>query len=261
MQPGWGLAHVEFFRGVEVNSHFAFFDESYSQDAYFIAAFVVPRESLGQLDENVRGLLYSLSSVLGATPTELHAHELMSGVGAWAPIAHKTRLKISILRRTLRLVHSIPGALVFAEGTDVQRLNTRYRYPENPHTTTLRHLLEKVDTWASGAGTKVGLVADEIATKNEHQVELRAYKELGTGGYFPRVIRSLEGPIQFLDSRESPGLQVADTLAYLFRRRDFLVRTGSHSRNIVIVDGLLREIAGNIQGFRPGTPYSTKAPT
>ena len=237
-----------------MSNHLAFFDESYYQDAYFICAFVVPRKNLGQLDEQVRDLLSSLSSVLGATPPELHAHELMSGVGAWAPIASNTRLKISILRKTLKVVQSIPGALVFAEGTDVQRLNARYRYPENPHTTTLRHLLEKVDKWASNTGTKVGLVADEIATKNEHQVELRAYKEFGTGGFLPRIINSLDGPIQFLDSRESPGLQVADTLAYMFRRRDFLMRTGSDPRNILTVQRLLQEIEENVHRFRLWTP-------
>ena len=237
-----------------MNSHLAFFDESYYQDAYFISALVVPGENLGELDEKVGNFLLSLASVLGEIPPELHAHELMSGVGAWAPISGKTRLKISILRRTLKVVRSIPGALVFAEGTDVQRLNARYRYPENPHTTTFRHLLEKVDKWASDSGTKVGLVADEIATKNEHQVELRAYKEFGTGGYLSRVISSLDGPIQFLDSRASPGLQLADTLAYLFRRRDFLMRTGSDPRSISTVEGLLQEIEVNVERFRFWTP-------
>ena len=237
-----------------MNSHVAFFDESYDQDSYFIAAFVVPGENLHQLDEKVRDLLASLSPALGATPPELHAHELMSGVGAWAPIARNTRLKISILRRTLKVVQSIPGALVFSEGTDVQRLNARYRYPENPHTTTLRHLLEKIDEWASATGTTVGLVADEIATKEEHQLELRAYKEFGTGGHLPRVIDSLDGPIRFLDSRESPGLQVADTIVYLFRRQDFLTRTGSNPRNIATVEGLLQEIRGNVHRFRLWTP-------
>ena len=100
----------------------------------------------------------------------------------------------------------------------------------------------------------MGLVADDIVTKNEHQMELRAYREFGTGGYFSRLIRRVDGPIQFLDSRDSPGLQVADTLAYLFRRRDFLIRTGENHRHIVIVDGLLREIQQNIEGFRLWRP-------
>lgn len=240
--------------GGEMNEHLAFLDESYSQDAYFISAFVIPAEHLGRLDETVRELLGSLSLVLGTPPPELHAHELMSGVRAWAPIAGKTRLKISILLRTLKVVQSIPGAVVFAEGTDVQRLKARYRYPENPHTTTFRHLLEQLDNWATNIGARVGLVADDIVTKNEHQMELRTYKEFGTGGYFPRVIRSVDGPIQFLDSRESPGLQVADTLAYLFRRRDFLIRTGENHGNVVVVDRLLKEIERNVEGFRLWTP-------
>ena len=237
-----------------MNEHLAFLDESYSQDAYFISAFVIPAEHLGRLNQTVRELLGSLALVLGTPLPELHAHELMSGVRAWAPIAGKTRLKISILSRTLKVVQSIPGAVVFVQGTDVQRLKARYRYLENPHTATFRHLLEQLDNWATNNGTRVGLVADDIVTKNEHQMELRAYREFGTGGYFSRLIRRVDGPIQFLDSRDSPGLQVADTLAYLFRRRDFLIRTGENHRHIVIVDGLLREIQQNIEGFRLWRP-------
>jgi len=237
-----------------MNEHLAFLDESYSEEAYFISALVIPAEHLGRLDETVRELLGSLSLVLGAPPPQLHAHELMSGVRAWAPIAGKTRLKISILSRTLKVVQSIPGAVVFAEGTDAQRLKAKYLYPENPHTTTFRHLLEQRDNWATTIGTRVGLVADEIVTKNEHQMELRTYKEFGTGGYFPRVILSVDGPIQFLDSRESPGLQVADTLAYLFRRRDFLIRTGENHGNVLAVDRLLKEMEQNVEGFRLWTP-------
>ena len=128
--------------------------------------------TLGRLDQTVRELLGSLALVLGTPPPELHAYELMSGVRAWAPIAGKTRLKISILSRTLKVVQSIPGAVVFVQGTDVQRLKARYRYPENPHTATFRHLLEQLDNWATNNGTRVGLVADDIVTKNEHQMEL-----------------------------------------------------------------------------------------
>jgi hypothetical protein len=240
--------------GGKITKYTAFFDESYTQDIYFISALVVPVETLEQVGLGVKDLLESLRTVLDPLPSELHASELMSGRGAWWPIRRNTRQKIRILRETLRVIADTPTAIIFTEGTDVKRLNHRYRYPENPHTTTFRHLLEEIDRWASTRAAEISLVADDIGTEKIHQVEFRAYQESGTGGYLPRLITNLSGPIEFLDSRNSPGLQLADAVVYLFRRREYLQRTGASPQAIYVVNSLLSEIKKQVHRFRFWTP-------
>jgi hypothetical protein len=232
----------------------SFFDESYFEDAYFISALLVPEESVPGLNEGVGRLLDSYSSYLDPLPPELHAHELMSGAGPWKPIAQNTRLKIRLLRRILQLVASIPMAVIFTEGTDVARLNARYSYPEKPHAITLRYLLEVMDRWGVASGAEISLIADDHPTKGDHQLELRRYQEVGTGAYSPRVLTSLNGPIDFVDSRDSPGVQLADTIVYLFRRREYLIRTGANPKSIQTVADLLKIVRPQVKRFRLWAP-------
>jgi hypothetical protein len=232
----------------------AFIDESYSQDEYFIASLVVPEASLRFVETEVDLLLSSLRSLLDPCPEELHAHELLTGRGRWEPISRNTRLKLSIVRKTLDVVARIPGARIFVEGVDVRRLRARYRYPENPHATAFRHIVEHIDVWASTESMRIEIVADDIASREAHQRELRHYKEVGTGGFYPRTIVNVHEPIVFLDSRESPGLQLSDTLVYLFRRRHYLMRIDGTSRGVRTVNSLLATVDGAVEHTRFWSP-------
>lgn len=42
----------------------------------------------------------------------------------------------------------------------------------------------------------------------------------GTGGYLSSKLPSIEMPLKFASSKQSPGLQMADLVVYLHRRRD-----------------------------------------
>ena len=228
----------------------AFLDESYSQNAFFMCALVVPEEVVGELDAGVAAVLSSYAQVLSPLPSELHAHEIMSGSGLWAPIANATRLKIRIFRKALELVSSLSGSVVFTEGTDVRHLNIRYAHRRDPYSFTLRNLLETLDQWGSSVGARISLVADQVGSERLQQLELLRYQASGTVRETPRPMASLRYPIIFAESHAHCGLQLADLLVYLYRRRDFLSTSRGSARSVRAVESLLEIVAARQGHYR-----------
>lgn len=199
---------------------FAFVDESYSRDRYFVGAYVVRDDQLAIVKNAVRNALRYAEGFGIESDAELHGYEIMSGKNDWSPLRGKTRAAISIYRRALAEIASVPGARAFVEGVDIPRLNARYRYPQAPHQIALRHLLEKVNDYASRVGDRVLIIADEVPDQQAHAMRMASYQSLTTGGYKPSKLSRIEFPITFGKSAESPGIQCADMIVYLHRRID-----------------------------------------
>ncbi|MFN4000969.1 DUF3800 domain-containing protein [Microcella sp.] len=199
---------------------FAFVDESYSRDRYFVGAYVVHDDQLAIVKNAVRNALgYAKGFGIGSD-AELHGYEIMSGKNDWSLLRGKTRAAISIYRNALAEIASVPGARAFVEGVDIPRLNARYRYPQAPHQIALRHLLEKLNDYASRVGDRVLVIADEVPDQQAHAMRMASYQSLTTGGYKPSKLSRIEFPITFGKSAESPGIQCADMIVYLHRRID-----------------------------------------
>ena len=212
---------------------YAFIDESYTKDRYYLCAFVVPETQINALDDAVKRVK-AYAEGFGVTQnSELHAHEMMSGLGDWKAIRGKPRASLSIYKRALKEFVAIPGARMFIEGVDIPRLNARYRYPDPPHRVTLRYLLEAVDRHAVKAGEQVMIIADELPDQIDHGKRAAAYQIAGTGGYQPSKLTALHMPIWFGSSAQSPGLQVADLIVYLFRRKDAHAETDPRAERAV----------------------------
>lgn len=199
---------------------YAFVDESYSRDRYFVGAYVVREDQLAIVKNAVHTALRYAEGFGVHAAAELHGYEIMSGKNAWSPLRGKARAALSIYRRALAEIAAVPGARAFVEGVDIPRLNTRYSYPQAPHQIALRHLLERLNEYASRVGDRVVVIADEVPDQQAHAMRMASYQSLTTGGYKPSTLARIEFPITFGKSAESPGIQCADMIVYLYRRVD-----------------------------------------
>ncbi|PPG55758.1 DUF3800 domain-containing protein [Rathayibacter sp. AY1C5] len=207
----------------------AYVDESYTQDFYFIGAAVTTQEKWEQLERGYAALREQIAADHGVpADVEFHGHELMGGAGEWAPLRGKHREAAGIYAAALRIAQEAEVRYLF-RGVDVKRLNARYRYPEQPHKVVLQHLLERVNEYRryvfSSDTEEVIVVADEIATQEEHRRQFESYQLLGTPGYRPSKLDLISSPIQFASSRNAAGLQAVDLAVYLHRRRQTVTET------------------------------------
>ncbi|MEO8094011.1 MAG: DUF3800 domain-containing protein [Pseudolysinimonas sp.] len=225
---------------------YAFIDESYSKDFYYVGAFIVPESNLPDLREAV-GRVQVFASTFGVDPTvELHAHSIMSGSEGWTALRGRHRAAMAIYRFALTELARLPGKVV-VRGVNVEGLASRYRNPMPPHAIALSHALEDVDAFAKSIGEGVVVIADELPDQLDHARRVERYQLVGTGGYRSSRLESIEPPIQFGSSAESPGLQAVDLIVYLFRRKD------SHVESNPVVSRGVRELWSLLGPLKPRT--------
>jgi hypothetical protein len=168
---------------------YAFIDESYSEDYYYVGAFVVPESHLNDLRDAVRraGAYAEQFGVDGGA--ELHAHSMMSGNDDWFPIQGKHRAAMAIYRFALRELSALP-AKVIVRGINVAGLRHRYRNPRPPHAVALSHALEDVNAYAASKGERVIVIADNLPDQLDHARRVERYRLVGTGGYRSSLLSS-----------------------------------------------------------------------
>lgn len=197
---------------------FAFIDESYTSERYYVAAFVIDADEI----ESIGGALSAAADyAMGfGVPfgAEFHGHRIMSGRDGWEAIRSQARAAGAIYRRALRDLASL-NAKLFIEGVDIERLNRRYPYPDPPHLIALRHVLEQVQIYAERCREQVVVVCDEINDSDAHERMIATYRRIGTPGYRTSKLDRI-GDLLFGRSDGSPGLQAADLCVYIFRRVD-----------------------------------------
>jgi hypothetical protein len=212
---------------------FAFLDESYTRERYYIAAVVIAGDRLADLDAVIADV-YSYATGFGVEGApEVHGHRIMTGQDGWGAVRSKTRAALAIFARAIQGLAGTP-ARVFIRGVDVTRLNARYRYPSPPHEIVLQHLLEDLDEYARREGERVVVICDEVTGQARHRAMAERYQRSGTPGYKPSTLDAVLMPIRFADSREHAGLQLADLVAYLFRRLGAHAETHTKTRTAVL---------------------------
>ncbi len=125
---------------------------------------------------------------------------------------------VALYRNVLRAIVG-SKATVLLEGVDVRRLNARYRYPDSPYEVTLRHLLERADSWCASWGVTCQVTADLIDRQQDFAEAIAGYTRVGTPGFRPSRLERILGP-EWVDSRTEPGVQAADMVAYILRRHE-----------------------------------------
>lgn len=212
---------------------YAFIDESYTKDRYYVSAYVVDEDQL-QAIKAALALARDYAQGFGIPPeAEFHGYEIMSGRGLWKPIRGQHRAATAIYRRALERIAAVPTGRLFIQGLDIPRLNARYRYPEPPHRIALRHVLEDVDRVATGRQEQVLVIEDEVPDQVAHLLRMDSYQRSSTGGVRPRTLSTIQMPITFGSSAQSPGLQAADLAVYLYRRMDAHVEAHEVTRAVV----------------------------
>lgn len=231
---------------------FAFIDESYTAERFYLSAVVVREQNmrliadaLNQTREYARGFGVYTPNV------ELHAHSLMSGRDGWEAVHRQPRAAISIFRHALTQLSQTP-IRVFISGVDVTRLNARYSYPEPPYQVALKALAEKLNAFAASKNEQVLLLADEVQDQDLHASRMNAFQVSGTGGYWPTKLTSVELPMLFAPSHESPGIQAADLAVYLYRRIDAHLPANPKSHDLALQ--LWKILSPRVQDIRRWDP-------
>lgn len=196
---------------------YAYIDESYTDQRYYIAAAVGDRASWDLVTQKLNVIRQRTHDEHG-TPLdiEFHADELMNGRKAWKPLKGKHREAGGIFNAVLDAAAA--GNIKFIlRGLDIPRLHARYNYPDHPHKIVLGHTLERLHerSRAQHDGEEITVVADEIGTQKQHIHQFEGYRVLGTPGYRSSTLYTIVPPITFAPSHSDNGLQIADFAAYL----------------------------------------------
>jgi len=200
---------------------YAYVDESYTSERYYIAAAVGDPATWECVSARL-GEIRERTHQEHGTPLdiEFHADELMNGRKAWKPLKGKHREAIGIYNAVLDAALSCNVKFVL-RGLDIQRQHARYKYPHHPHTVVLGHTLERLHERMRDyhSGEQLTVIADEIATQEQHKTQFEGYQLWGTPGYRSSTLSTIVSPITFAPSHSADGLQIADFAAYLHRRR------------------------------------------
>lgn len=121
----------------------------------------------------------------------------MNGLDDWKDLGGNFGARLTIYQKVLHAIRN-SGANVFVEGVDVNRLNARYKFPDNPHEVTLRHTLERVNERCAREGKMCKVVADTVPRQSDFNDAIRAFTHVATPGY--------------------RGVQADEMCAYILRR-------------------------------------------
>jgi hypothetical protein len=203
-------------------AHLVYIDETGSvgkgankQKLLTLAAVLVHEDQVQPLAEAFRKVV---GKHLGWRPVdlELHGNEIWNGNGFWDALPNAEL--IAAYEDAIAVLHDLDIGVSYAS-IHKGRLHERYNGSAdgNAYLLALQFLLEKID--GTYEGNKI-LIADE---QKEHQ--LRAMKMVADlqdwgGGQVPgRKLKTVIDSMHFVSSHASPGVQLADLVAYALQRQ------------------------------------------
>ncbi|MEE1943093.1 DUF3800 domain-containing protein [Streptomyces sp. TRM 70361] len=180
-----------------------------------LAAVLVHEDNVQPLADKFRQIA---RTHLGWVPAdfELHGNEIWHGTGHWSSLPHAGL--IAVYEDAISVINDLDIGVSHAS-IHKERLRTRYGgdMSGNAYLLALQFLLEKIDS--GYMGNKI-LIADE---QKEHQ--LRAVKmvaelqDWGWGEVPGAKLRTVIDSMHFVSSHASPGVQLADLVAYALQRQ------------------------------------------
>lgn len=127
----------------------AHFDESYTQELFFLGCAVAEEENWERVDQKLIQLLDQQKKCYDLPEeAELHAHEILGGAGKWKPLRGKHREAGNIIKRALTILREEDVKLIF-RGIDIARLNARYK-PSSRATRNIQQAGRNQQVRASG---------------------------------------------------------------------------------------------------------------
>lgn len=208
--------------------HTAYIDESQGDGYYwFLAAVVTPavetqlRKAWVELTDDLR-VKYGLT----ATP-EIHAYDIFHGKGPWRGM--HARQRVSVFHRALGVIEAHKPKLVVVR-IDEAGFYRRYWDVFSLRECALTLMFEQLDILAEEIGCRIELIVDEGEGQKAANDALGEYKLHGTFGFRHSKLDNLVQPISFVDSSQTPLIQVADLILYVLRR--FSVKGGKDKREL-----------------------------
>ncbi len=179
-----------------------------------LAAVLVPENAVRPLSETMRGVAFDH---LGWIPDnfEFHGQEIWNGTGFWSE--KQPPDLIAAYEAVLGLLESLDLHIVHSS-IDKAALHARYNgtADANAYLLALQFLLEKIDVW--GSQNRV-VVADETKEFQLRAIKMVADMQQWGGGEVPgRTLTTVIDSLHFVQSNASPGVQMADLVAYVMQR-------------------------------------------
>jgi hypothetical protein len=188
---------------------YAFTDESYSPRQYFQAAYIVDGEQLLQIEQVMEGLRAYTRGIGIQGSVEFHGHAIMNAKDNWKPLSGRFDLKIKIFKYFVEQVKEIDGSLLI-QGLDLTGPEASYELSTSPHLETSKNLLRAIDEYSEMHGRNICVFSDKVSKEDRQRIR---FDLLNQSSIFPRI-----KSVNFVDSSDFPGIQIADMCIYLYRR-------------------------------------------
>lgn len=207
-------------------------------------------------EQHVRGLGESMRAVglnhLGCFPAqfEFHGVEVWNGHGYWEEKANRRAYDelLAAYEDVIALLDKHDVDIAYAT-IDRQALHTKYDglYDDSAYRLALQFLLEKVH--ANISGLKI-VIADESKEQQLKAMRMVAdLQEWGTGEVSGRPIGSVIDSLHFVQSHASPGVQLADMVAYLYHRCR-LTDSERHPASFAARSRMLETVGNHVRTYR-----------
>lgn len=198
-----------------------FVDESFKPDLYGFGAVMADASQTRWLAQRMHEIVAALQEYGVEPQTELHAHPIFHGKGAWSGVPPRVRVKVF-----LDVVEAVvaSGATVLLRGARPEQLrryqDTRgFRDRHTPEQVAFQHLLQRVDRRAGDLEMHALVIADERSDRDRHRERFAVYQAYGTPGtYMQTRLERLLDTVHFAPSHYSRMLQVADLVAFVWVR-------------------------------------------
>ena len=179
-----------------------------------LAAVLVPEEKVRPLGVAMRKVAFDH---LGWLPAdfEFHGYEIWSGRGSWSEKPPPEL--IAAYEAAIGLLGDLDLSVAYSS-IDKARLHARYdgAADANAYLLALQFLLEKIDVL--GNQNRI-VVADEAKEQQLRAIKMVAEMQQWGAGEVPgRTLTTVIDSLHFVQSDASPGVQMADLVAYVIQR-------------------------------------------
>lgn len=238
-------------------AHLVYIDETGSagrgarkQRYLTLVAVIVEDLAVQQLSTRMRKLTMEH---LGWIPAsfEFHGNELWNGKGPWKGKSPAELL--AAYESVVSLLAELEIDVVHAS-IDKPALHDRYggAFDHNAYLLALQFLLEKLDAWQAHGALRI-LIADEVKKEKVAAIEMVADMQQWAGGQVPgRRLRSVIDSMHFVQSCHSPGVQLADMVAFMRHRARFASQ--GHPDADAAVRRMLENIGDRTKTYRMPWP-------
>lgn len=189
-----------------------------------VAALLCPESDVESVAEALDRVVAHSAELNGtSSDAEIHASDIMSRTKGWEGLPD-TDAAIKVIEDVVDELCALPDSHFAIRGVNVVKHRAK-RYPETwgPKRVGIQHVLEMCDKHVK-APASLMVIIDEMAKPDEHRELLKLYRITGTPGFRNTKLKSIIDNIYFMPSHYARGIQAADILAYVHRKKCTLTK-------------------------------------